>query len=356
MLIDDFCPDWVSPPGDTISDILIERDISTTEFAKLIGCTTDNVNDLLQGRATITIEIARKLEKVLGASVEFWMSRDFQYRKDITRLHSVQNEWLDELPIGDMIKYGWLSPIPHPKNEVEACLRFFDVSSVQEWEDTYDDLLQMTIFKTSPTFESRPAAVAAWLRQGEIVAEYIKCNDWDANYFQKALVNIRSLTRRKNPSIFIPELEKYCADSGVALVVLRAPTGCRASGATRFLSRNKALLMLSFRFLTDDHFWFTFFHEAGHLLLHDKSNLFLEGVDDTITTQEREANKFAESILIPPDWQETFLNLKANSSEIIRFAVRIGIAPGIVVGQLQHYGKLRFNQLNSLKRPFRWER
>jgi Zn-dependent peptidase ImmA (M78 family) len=112
---------------------------------------------------------------------------------------------------------------------------------------------------------------------------------------------------------------------------------------------------LSFRHLSDDHFWFTFFHEAGHLLLHGERGVFLEGDDTPSNGEEEEANKFAACILVPPEFQSSFLNLRADARTVIRFAMRAGIAPGIVVGQLQHLDHLRHNQLNRLKRYYVWE-
>ena len=160
----DFQPDWASSPGDTISDILEERNLSKNDFAQSIGQTIESTNDLLQGRSAITIAIARQLEQILGGSVEFWISRDFQYREDISKLFVEDEEWIKELPIGDMIKFGWLSPIPHPSKELESCLNFFNVSSIQVWRKTYEQVLEMATFRTSATFDSRPASVAAWLR------------------------------------------------------------------------------------------------------------------------------------------------------------------------------------------------
>jgi plasmid maintenance system antidote protein VapI len=351
----DFRPDWASAPGDTITDILEERNLSAGDFALQMGHTPEDANDLLQGRATITLRVARQLARVLGASIEFWMARDFQYREEVARLHVADGEWINELPIGDMIKFGWLTPVPHPSDEVSACLRFFNVPSVRAWREAYACVQETVAFRTSPSFDSRPAAVTAWLRQGEIEASAIECKPWDAGRFQDSLFNIRGLTRRNNPSLFITELQRQCAESGVAVVVVRAPVGCRASGATRFLSPHKALLLLSFRYLSDDHFWFTFFHEAGHLLLHSQSRLFLEGSDTTISIEEQEANEFAVRTLVPPEFQEEMLSLPAKKREVIRFARHLGVSPGIIVGQLQHLGRLKHNQLNGLKRRFKWD-
>lgn len=86
--IQEFCPDWASAPGDTILDILKERDLSVSEFGRRMGHTPEATRNLLHGRAMITIGTARRLEQVLGASVEFWMSRDFQYRQDVERLNA----------------------------------------------------------------------------------------------------------------------------------------------------------------------------------------------------------------------------------------------------------------------------
>lgn len=351
----EFHPDWTSAPGDTIADILAECDLSLIEFAQRMGHTPEQARVLLQGRATITIGIARQLEQVLGASVEFWMSRDFQYRRDIATLQSADEEWLTELPVGDMIKFGWLKQVPHPSEEMAACLRFFNVPSVSIWRQAYADVQDMVAFRKSPSFDSRPAAVAAWLRQGEIECEAIECTPWVPKRFEEALSSIRSLTREKDPSRFILELRRRCASSGVAVAVVRVPNGCRASGATRFLSRNKALLLLSFRYLSDDQFWFSFFHEAGHLLLHGEKGFFLEGIDAPTTIEEQEANEFAARTLVPPEFQPALLNLPLDGRKIIRFARRLGVAPGIVVGQLQHHGRITHRQLNNLKRRFTWQ-
>jgi HTH-type transcriptional regulator / antitoxin HigA len=350
-----FQPDWFSAPGDTIADLLEERNLSLDEFAQLIGQSPESANAILQGRATITIGIARRLATALGASVEFWISRDFQYREDIVRLHADDAKWIAELPLGDMIKFGWLRPVPHPSDEVAACLRFFNVPNVRAWRETYAGLQEIAAFRTSPSFDSRPGAVAAWLRQGEIEGAAIECNPWNASRFRSSLSSIRLLTREKDPFTFIPTLQKLCAENGVAVGVVRAPAGCRASGATRFLSPEKALLLLSFRHLTDDHFWFTFFHEAGHLLLHGEKCLFLEGADTPSTSEEQEANEFAARSLIPPELRDELLSLPLDSRKIIKFARRAGVSPGIVVGQLQHLGRLGHHRMNRLKRRFTWE-
>lgn len=351
----EFTPDWYSPPGDTIADILHERGLSAEQFADQMGYRTARANNLLDGEEEITAETARKLEVVLGAPARFWMIRELQYREDVSRLcgkaeSAVGHAWLKNLPLKDMVKFRWIDA-----PTITACLHFFDVPNPSAWFDVYDRLLQTTAFHTSPTFDSQIGAVAAWLRQAEIQSASINCLLWDSKRFQEILPSIRALTRTKDPNNFIPELTRHCSECGVALVILRSPSGCRASGATRFLSPQKTLLQLSFRYLSDDQFWFTFFHEAAHLILHSDNAMFLESPDLSPSREENEASEFAGKILIPAEFTAELMNLPVDGKEVIRFARTLGISPGIVVGQLQHHGRFSHRQLNNLKRRFVWK-
>lgn len=348
-----FRPDWISCPGDTIKDILEERKLSLSQFADLLGESIDTAQDLIQGRAPLNEKIAIQLSNVLGGSYDFWLAREWQYQKDLKH-HELGEQFLSELPINDMLNFGWLPPISNRKDLLSKCLEFFELDNVWRWQKTYRDVIETAAFRTSPTFDSKTGSVAAWLRQGEIISKTIECKTWNKKKFIEALKSVRTLTRESDPEVFIPELSKICSECGVAVVILRAPTGCRASGATRILSTDKTMLLLSFRYLSDDHFWFTFFHEAGHIVLHRDKALFLDEPQMVYSKEEEEANDFAARTLIPKPEEDRFLNLDANARAVMRFARSIGISPGIVVGQLQHRGILRRNQLNNLKKQFSW--
>lgn len=349
-----FQPDWASPPGDTIADILDQRAITTQELRQYLHGLPVEVDHLLSGRTTITIALARRLHETLGGSVEFWMARDYHYRVDAARISRQQREWLDALPLTDMIRYGWLSPPPKPADELQACLEFFDTSSITAWREQYLESSALAAFRTSPSFDSRPESVAVWLRQGMLIGESIECAPWNAEALAASLSTFRALSREKEPRRFVPELRELSAEHGVALVIVRAPSGCRASGAATFLSPTKALLVLSFRYLSDDHFWFSFFHELAHLLLHRQEGLFIDGDSTPETKIEREANRWAAEALIPPEYERELNEMRLDARRIIRFARQVGVSPGIVVGQLQHRGRLKYRHFNSLKRRYDW--
>ncbi len=354
-----FSPDWVSPPGETIATILKERGVTTDQFAASMRRTTREVDDLLHGRLEISTDIAALLAAVLGASTSFWLNREGRYRYDLARLKTVAAQpaslnWFAEVPVRDMVRFGWIESASDPVATLTALFRFFGVANVDSWRQHYGDVLNAVAFRTSPTFESLPGAVAAWLRQGELAASSLPCGTWSPGRLRAQLPVIRELTREKDPAVFLPELVRQCAACGLAVVALRAPKSCKASGATKFMTPVKPLLMLSFRYLSDDHFWFTFFHEVAHLLLHGDKYLFLEGDDRLSTAEEEEANTFAAEALIPPEHVPEMVRLPADGIKVVRFAKKVGVSPGVVVGQLQHRGVLRRNQLNNLKRRYQW--
>lgn len=357
-----FSPDWSTPPGRSISRIMTKLGLSIDELALEVDLSHTAVHSLLKGDIEISQSIADRLSDVLGSSSSFWINRERQYREDLRRLDpskyelkALDENWAKLFPLRDMRKFGWIAASTDRDNYAHALRSFFNVSTVQAWNDNYRPAAAVAAFRTSPTFESNPAAVTAWLRWAEIVGNQISCSPWNRDALIKTLPQMRKLTRRKTPSLFIPALTSLCALCGIALVIAPAPTGCRASGATKFLNKDKALIVLSLRYKSDDHFWFTFFHEVGHLILHSQEALFLEDNSDIDSAEEQEANLFAQRTLIPDPFQTTLETVKVRTQSILRLSVQIGVSPGIVVGQLQHSGLIGRGQMNHLKRRYNWE-
>jgi hypothetical protein len=248
-----------------------------------------------------------------------------------------------------MVNLGWLAEETQKAKQVQQVLAFFGVASPERW-----DLLwtrQQAAFRSSPTLKSDPGAIAAWLRKGEIEAQEMQSEEFDSLRFKEALRYVRGLTR-KLPSNFASLLARKCSAAGVRVVFVPELPGTRAWGATRWLNATTALVQLSLRYKTDDHLWFTFFHEAGHILLHGRKDYFIEADDQDKNAKELEADSFAREWLIPRKEYTVFKRLGAYSCGAInRFAYQLDIAPGIVVGCLQHEGLVPHNRCNELKKP-----
>ncbi|MBC8723468.1 ImmA/IrrE family metallo-endopeptidase [Paraburkholderia sp. 31.1] len=358
----EFAPMWAVPPGRTISDLMQSRGIASARMAHSVDMSDEDFDSLLQGKCALTAHIAARLAADLGGSAGFWLSREEQYREQLAELaDSVDPEgdecqaWFRSLPLRQMQEFGWVEPTRDKREKLRRCLEFFDVPNLDAWRRTYSDTKGAAAFRTSATFEEDEVATAAWLRRGELEAEKIECKKWSPALFESQLSKIRALTNIPSPSEFLPKLQQLCAEAGVAVVVVKAPKGCRASGATFFGGPDKAVLLLSFRYLSDDQFWFSFFHEAGHLVLHwDADLMILETSDGPMSPQEDEANKFATEQLIPVHLQARLPTASKSLKGIMRLARDAGVSYGIVVGQMQFRGLVSQKIYNNLKNRYKW--
>lgn len=345
-----YSADWVSSPGETILQVLNRRDIALNDFAKNLGLNKTAANELLRGDMPISESLASLIEKATGISQSFLIKRESKYRENLKSLKSERLSWLERLPINDLVSGGYIPKFLSKEKKVDACLRFFGVSNIAEWDDAYSRKLGIVSFRTSNSFDTVPESVISWLRMAEISVSGKESETWNPEKLKYSLPDIRKLTNESSPKIFLPQLEKLLAACGVSLAIVKTPQGTRASGATYFLTPEKAILILSFRHKTNDHFWFSLFHEIGHLLLHGNRALFIEDRNLSNSTEEEEADLFAETTLVPTEYKSEMLNFgHKDIRKIMKFAKKIGIAPGIVVGQLQHNGKIPHGYLNKMK-------
>lgn len=355
----EYQPDIVSAPGETLEEILEERGMTQSELARRMDRPLKTINEVIKGKAAITPETALQLERVLGVSAAFWNRRESLYREYLARRAEedrlrVAVDWLQQLPLRDMVKHGWVRKAPDTAGQVREVLNFFGFASPKVWTDWCNGL--QVAYRGSPAFTSNAAAVAAWLRQGEIEAQSIECQPYDEKKLRASIPWFRSLTL-KTPAEFQPELVRGCAACGVAVVILPELRGTRLCGAARWLTPEKALVQLSLRHKTNDHLWFAFFHEMGHILLHGKRESFLDAEEKHDGhDKEEQADRFASDVLIPPLAYRGFRQAhpRPDAPTIQRFADEIGIAPGIVVGRLQHDAVIGWNTAYHLKERFRW--
>ena len=346
-----YSPREVSPPGATLRDLMEERDWKQRELAHRLGRPIQAVNEILAGKKEITEDTALELERVLQVPAQFWLVREAQFRECLARRRSVQASaehvpWLEQFPLKALQDAGVL-PVGRltaafKQELVEPLLRFFGVASPTGWKSHYDEM-QPQFRRARPAKQTDVAAITAWLRMGELQASRLNIKTYSAARLQAALPAMRALSREPANRIG-PNLVRLCAEAGVALVFVAALPGTHVSGVARWLN-GKPLIQLSLLGKWNDLLWFSFFHEVAHVLKHPTRAIFLDdaAAGDTVdSSEEQEANRFATDTLLPRALQTQLDTLPLNAASIQAFAAQAGIHAGIVVGQLQHRGRLGF--------------
>ncbi len=361
-------------PGQRLLEVLAERAMTQTELARRIGRPKKTVSELVKGRTAITAETALQLEQVLKVPAERWLELEALHQKRLAAKRRRERAgsaaaWLDELPVDAMVAARWIPEVGSDAERVVQLLDWFGVASPEAWRQVY--VAPQARYRRSPPFEADPGTLAAWMRTGEIQARSMRTRHYDKKRFQRALEEIRRLTLEP-PDVYQDRMIELAADAGVAVAFSRELEGLPVAGATRWLWPRRALIHLSLACETDDQLWYTFFHQAAHLLLHGKKQVFLEGAvraaagappapigsDRGGDEEELAADEFATGFLVPEATLgklKPFCDSRRISETILRtFAAELHVAPGIVVSRLQQLGWLPETWFNDLKWPLGW--
>jgi len=348
-----FEPDYAIPPGETLKEVMESLNMSQKELAVRTGLTVQSLNRIFKGDQPISYETANKLELATGVPARMWNNLEAQYREQLAKTKERKQletnlDWLKTIPTQELIQRNAIEPQKDAVLLLRETLKFYGLSSVAAWRNIWTE--PAVAARRSQCFETCPGPASAWLRLGEIQAHRIDCMSFDKNIFIQAVKKIRLLTV-KGPEEFIPETIQLCADSGVALALVPEMKKVPWHGATKWLSASKAMILLNLRGKMEDQFWFSFFHEAGHVLYDSKKDLYIN--DGTIDDpREQKANEFAAEILIPRDRDPQIAALRAKA-DVIRLADELKISPGIVAGRFQRLTK-KWNYFNGIKRKFQW--
>jgi HTH-type transcriptional regulator / antitoxin HigA len=347
-------PDYAVAPGETVKELLENRCMSQSDLASRADRPVKTINEIINGKAAITPETAIQFEKILGQPASFWLNLENNYREQLARLEEIkslkeQEDILKSIPIRHMVEYGWIKSQQDKPNLVRELQVFFGVSDLKNIDKAG---AASVAWRKTDKFKADKWALTAWLRKGEIDSVEIECGSFDKSKFKTALRKIREFTQRVDDAVWT-DIVKICAESGVSLVCVRELPKLRANGATYWLDK-KPVIQLSLRHKRNDILWFTFFHEAAHILLHGKKGIFVE-FDHEKNTKEQEADMYAADLLIPTNEYNKFLSpCDFSRQAIIQFAQKLKIAPGIVVGRLQHEKKIDLSWFNGLKVSLQW--
>lgn len=353
-----YTPDDASPPGETLVDMLNSKGMSQAELAERTGRPKKTINEIIKGRAMITSETAVQFERVLGVAASFWTTREAHYRAHLAKVDEAKQlekfaSWPQRFPLSELRTRGWISKQSSGVALVRELLDFLGIASPANFDPVY--ALTANHFRQSDKHTVDVYALAAWLRRGELEAANESCAPFDRQAFVSALEQARGLTLR-DPDEFVPALKNLCRTAGVAVIFVRELPKIRTNGATRWLSPDKALIQLSLRYKRADILWFTFFHEAGHILLHGKKDMFVELEKLEKSEKEKEADQFAGDTLISPRKLRKFVDEGVFSRDSIAgFARELGVHPGIVLGRLQHDHVVAHNAHTDLLMRLNWE-
>ena len=354
-------PDYAVPPGWVLEEHLQSQRLSHAEFARRCGRSAKLISEIIAGKAPVEPRTALQFERVLGLDAGIWLGIEARYQLHKARQVEAQEtkkeaSWIKAFPVKELVNREVLDKPASDAEAISKLLAFFGVGSFNAWQAKYKEM--SVAYRHSSSFQSDKPALGTWLRLGELEAGQQECADYNETRFKRALKEIRGLTRTPLEQA-LEAAQQLCNEAGVAFVLVKPLPRTALSGAAWWLNPRKAVIQLSGRHKTDDHLWFSLFHEAAHVLLHSKKRVFIDWMKSNkeIAEVESEANLWASDCLIPHgDWKQLVATPSYDEMAIRQFAEEQGIAPSIIVGRLQHEDCLPWQTpLNKLKIRLEWK-
>lgn len=343
MATNQYIPTIVFHPAETLREKLEEMGMGIKEFALRTGKPEKTIIAVLNEESSLTPEMAVLFENVTKIPADFWINKQARYNEFIARKRHAEaiaeaEEWVKEFPYAEMAKHNWVSPTRNIEEKTINLLSYFGVASHTAWEKLYMESELKVAAYTSLKHTHEPHAISAWLRQGELQAKKTEVPDFESKKLKSNIPAMRKLMVEQ-PVNFFEQLQQLCFEAGVILLFTPKLPKVPLSGSTRWINENP-LIQLTARYGQNDRFWFTFFHELGHIILHGKKYISLENVDFAAADpeKEQEAHDFAVKHTFSKKQEEKLLSEHPNSisaDDIVNYAHEFNTHPAMIIGRLQ---------------------
>lgn len=331
-------PAEVFPPGELLREEILARGWTQAEFAEIIGRSPTSVNNVINARTTITPSTAKLFAAALGTSEILWMNLDANYwlwhEEPAPGQIALVARLRERFPVRDMLKRGWVSDSEDPHALQEEVLRYFEIDSLDEVPE-----FPVAARKIRGTEEELTDQQLAWLFRAKQVAEsVVGLPRYSERKLREAVTELRALTGDPEEIRHAPKILESC---GVRFVIVEPLPGSKIDGACFWLASDKPVIGMSLRLHRIDNFWFCLRHEIEHVLRRDAhvdSDLYSDIDQPLLEEAEEEANRAAQEFCVPSREMDGFIRRVSplfSERRVVGFARRIGVHPGLVVGQLQ---------------------
>ena len=333
-------PAEVFPPGEFLREELEAREWSQQELADILDRPPRLISELIAAKRAITPETAMGLANAFGTSPDYWMNLESQYQLSKVKVPNDnvarKANLYDKFPVREMLRRGWIRASENIEVLEQRFCGFFAIPDVQ----TQPELCHNA--KKAHASSSASPLQLAWLFRVKAMASQQVVPAYSSTKLLAALDKLKALTLAAEEVRHVPRL---LAEAGVRLVFVEPMPGSKMDGACFWLDSAKPVVGMTLRLDRIDNFWFVLRHEIEHVLREDGKAENQEVIDTEVGRDdgalpecERLANAAgAEFCVAAAELDDFIARVQPYFSEekVLRFAQRIKVHPGLVVGQLQ---------------------
>lgn len=330
-------PAEVFPPGEFIRDELDARGWTQGDLAQIMGRPVQAINELISGKKQITPETALGLARAFGDDdALYWLNLENVYRlsraKPADEAVGRRGALYTRFPVRELVKRGWIEPSENLDVVEHRACRFYGIKNINEQP-------HFSHAAKAAQYDERTPLQWAWLYRVSHLAGALEVRPYSDQKLRAALTKLRTLLVAPEEIRQVPGI---LSEAGVRFVIVEFLPGAKIDGAA-FWQGGVPVIAMSLRFDRVNNFWFVLRHEIEHILNKDGLVVDVELAEalqrkDALPPEEIRANSAAAEFLVPKGELDSFIvRVRPLYSEqrILLFAKRLGVHPGLVVGQLQ---------------------
>lgn len=325
-------------PGEYIREKMEAKGWTQSDLAYAVGTKPAAINQILNNKRAISNNMARAFGVALGCEAveigKVQVEWDIQNSENPDPSVESRSRILSRYPLREMVARGWVDP-DHGKGSLEDQIcKFFDVQKI-------DDIPHLQHSGKKSSYESIPPEQLAWLFRVKAIASEMATPTYDRNQLRKAITAFEELREKPESVMQVPRLLEQ---AGVRFVVVEGMSKSQIDGVCFWLDESSPVIGMSLRYDRIDNFWFVLRHECAHVLhCHGMDAAILDcdlnmDSSSTINAEEEIANSEAAEFCVPIKKMNSFYLRKHPyfaEREVLAFSKRMGVHPGLVVGQLQ---------------------
>jgi HTH-type transcriptional regulator / antitoxin HigA len=335
----------VFPPGEFIKDELEARGWTQLDLAEILGRDPVQISLIVNGKQAITPETATQLGDAFGTGAQFWLNLESAYQ--LSQVEPVQSPvarramLYQKFPVREMVKRGWIEPSDNVEVLEKRLCDFYEIEAP-------DEEPRLAHAARKSTKGALTSLQQAWLFRVRHLARAVWASAFSTRSLNECFAALSLMRRNREDVRRVPQV---LAEHGIRLVIVELFPTTKIDGVTLWLDKQSPVIALSFRYDRIDWFWHTLAHEMMHVQKRDGVS---EPILDTDLVGEdaaqlSEAERFIDAaaceFLIPQKEINKFIARKQpyfSKHDIMLFAERLKVHPGIIVGQLQHRKEMSY--------------
>lgn len=326
--------------GKYLKDYLEFNNISQSEFAMRMGITQKHMNELVNGKTNITLEMAANIERLTGINSSFIINIENTRRMKEKILNQYEDtkilkkEIFKKYYVSELKKNHWIQ-FKDETDILQICIDILDFLKIKDFQIVPKLEEQVLFKKTGNDFNK----IALWIAHCDEVVKEQEVKEYNSYNLLFLVKDLKEYAYNK--PINITEIKEILNQYGIYFACEKAITGTKVRGAFKVKGKQPAVYITD-NYAGKDSFFFELFHELGHCKTdynEGKNKIIIDGNEE----KERKADQFALEMMVGQDIWEKIEKANLDENKIKEISKNYQIPMSFIVGRLVKMNKISYN-------------